>query len=90
MRTQYSADERQPSLDLQIYWPQKEIGMSFIADFFNEEQHRGRFHLKTPFEELRNLTIDGSCSVPSDPTVLHFTLFQFIDSLTLHLTYIGV
>ncbi|XP_057368025.1 uncharacterized protein LOC130689027 [Daphnia carinata] len=67
LSSQYVADEKQPAFDLQINWPGKQVGVNFVADI-SEGSHGGRLQMKTPFEQLRNFTVDGSFSPPSsDP-----------------------
>lgn len=71
MSSLYIADEKQPIFDLQINWPGKQIGINFIADV-SEAFHGGQLQIKTPFEQLRNFTLDGSFPPPSsDPQVIN-------------------
>ena len=71
LSSQYTVDEKQPSFDLKINWPEKEVGIHMAADIFREGYHRGRVYVKTPFEQLQNLAVDGSFTPPSsDPYVI--------------------
>lgn len=70
LSSQYKADDKQPSFDLQINWPEKEAGIHMDADILSEGYNRGSFQVKTPFEQLRNFAVDGSFTPPSsDPYV---------------------
>ena len=75
--SQYTADEKQPTFDLQVNWPNKEIGINFVVDILTD--HRARFQMKTPFEQLRNFSVDGSFSPSPDPSVNNQPIYYVIN-----------
>lgn len=75
LTSQYIADENQPSFSLALNWPGKEFSIHGVGDISSEGQYRGRFQMKTPFQQLHQLGIDGSFSSPSDLTVIQIAIF---------------
>lgn len=62
LSSHYSADEKEPSLNVQINWPENQVGMRLGADFQTENLYKGHFQMKLPFQQLKNFAIDGSIS----------------------------
>lgn len=71
MSSQYTVDDKHPSFDLHLNWPGKELGVNILTDIMTEGFYRGRLEMKTPFEQFHHLAIDGSCTSPSDLSVIY-------------------
>lgn len=56
----YSTDEKEPSFNIQVNWPQNQLGLSIGADFLSENSQRGFIQLKLPFQELKHIALDGA------------------------------
>lgn len=72
----YSTDEKEPSFDMQVNWPGKQAGLNVAADFLTDGLQRGRFEMKLPFQNLKDLAIDGAY-LPLE-TVIQMKPFNFI------------
>lgn len=60
LSSHYSTDEKEPSFDIQINWPDKQVGLAVAADFLTEGLQRGRFHMKLPFHDFKDVAVDGA------------------------------
>lgn len=58
------ATSRNPSVDVNIYWPEKDLSLSMAAVYPHNGEARAKFALKTPVDRLRRIQIDAGYTLP--------------------------
>ena len=56
--------ENKPSVDVYLHWPEKHSSLSLGANFQHLDAVRAHFGIKTPFEKLSDILIDGGYEFP--------------------------